>query len=331
MDDEICLPSIRLWCEVLEDANPLYYDREYARTTRHGGIVAPPTMIMTWCVRPEWMPQGDVPSITESLASSLPEYPHAVGLRSLQRHSRPLHLGERLLVEHFVADPSPETTTERGPGRRVKHYFSFKDDGDNEVASLEMEVLRFQTRLGNVAPELPLPRPGREDGVLEQGAEDPTPQLRRRPLVWADVDEGEIVPPVALPLTLKRCIKWVAATRDYNEVHHDREFARTTGALDLFIGVHFFHGLVGRFITDWSGPTGEIREMEFKSWGRCYPGEVPEVVGYVVRKYRRDGEGLVDVAVACNCQRGRLYDVAVTVYLPDDVPTLERGRSAAPG
>src|SRR5581483_10588230 len=38
MADEMALPLIRLWCEALEDANPLYHDAEYARTSRHGGI-----------------------------------------------------------------------------------------------------------------------------------------------------------------------------------------------------------------------------------------------------------------------------------------------------
>ena len=47
--------------------------------------------------------------------------------------------------------------------------------------------------------------------------------------------------PISLPITLKRCIKWVAATRDFYEVHHDADFARAAGEPDLFIGVHFAH------------------------------------------------------------------------------------------
>jgi acyl dehydratase len=35
--------DIHLWCEALEDWNPLYWDEAYAASSRHGGIVAPPT------------------------------------------------------------------------------------------------------------------------------------------------------------------------------------------------------------------------------------------------------------------------------------------------
>ena len=35
--------EIHLWCECLEDWNPLYWDEEYAKSSRFGGLIAPPT------------------------------------------------------------------------------------------------------------------------------------------------------------------------------------------------------------------------------------------------------------------------------------------------
>jgi hypothetical protein len=35
--------EIHLWCEALEDWNPLYWDETYAASSRHGGIIAPAT------------------------------------------------------------------------------------------------------------------------------------------------------------------------------------------------------------------------------------------------------------------------------------------------
>jgi acyl dehydratase len=34
--------EIHLWCECLEDWNPLYWDKNYANKSRYGGIIAPP-------------------------------------------------------------------------------------------------------------------------------------------------------------------------------------------------------------------------------------------------------------------------------------------------
>ena len=46
--DEVSKSDIRHWCEVMRDRNPLYTDEEYAKNSKYGGIIAPPTMTQTW-------------------------------------------------------------------------------------------------------------------------------------------------------------------------------------------------------------------------------------------------------------------------------------------
>jgi acyl dehydratase len=41
--NEVEKGAIRRFAEALGDDNPLYHDEEYARNTRHGGIIAPPS------------------------------------------------------------------------------------------------------------------------------------------------------------------------------------------------------------------------------------------------------------------------------------------------
>src|SRR3972149_1404673 len=48
----------RHWCEMVEDANPIYFDEAYARTTWLQGTFAPPAMLFTWGRPPVW-PPGD--------------------------------------------------------------------------------------------------------------------------------------------------------------------------------------------------------------------------------------------------------------------------------
>ena len=52
--DEVCKPMIRHWVEAVEDTNPLYTDEEYARSSKYGGIIAPPQMMMVWCMPRMW-------------------------------------------------------------------------------------------------------------------------------------------------------------------------------------------------------------------------------------------------------------------------------------
>jgi len=46
--DPVNQPMIRHWVTALEDHNPVYTDPEFAKSSRFGGIVAPPLMLQTW-------------------------------------------------------------------------------------------------------------------------------------------------------------------------------------------------------------------------------------------------------------------------------------------
>lgn len=51
------------------------------------------------------------------------------------------------------------------------------------------------------------------------------------------------------------------ATRDYQDVHHDRDKAQVKGSKDIFVNILTDTGLVQRFVTDWAGPTAVIRSI----------------------------------------------------------------------
>jgi len=51
------------------------------------------------------------------------------------------------------------------------------------------------------------------------------------------------------------------ATRDYQDVHHDRDKAQAKGSKDIFVNILTDTGLVQRFITDWAGPTAVIKSI----------------------------------------------------------------------
>lgn len=313
MDDAMDLSLIRVWCEVLEDANPLYHDLDYALRSRHGGIVAPPAMIMPLCMRPEWSPRGAAPTTGAALRSMLPEFPNIASLSSTQHYFRPIRLGERPTIHYFESEPSPERITHRGPGRVMSQTYSFRDEDGAEIARHHIEVLRSRASVTqsveDVSADLDDVAPGASRGGGRRSAGD-------EPLSWDDVDEGDVLPQLVMAVTLTRCIKWVAATRDFFDVHHDRDMARSAGEPDLFIGVHFFKGLACRHVTDWSGPDGDLRRLYLRTFGRAYPGDVVEISGRVARKFVDVGEACVDIAITCTSSGRRTHDGVVTAVLP---------------
>ena len=51
------------------------------------------------------------------------------------------------------------------------------------------------------------------------------------------------------------------ATRDYQDVHHDRDQAQAKGSKDIFVNILTDTGLVQRYITDWAGPSAMIKSI----------------------------------------------------------------------
>jgi MaoC like domain len=74
------------------------------------------------------------------------------------------------------------------------------------------------------------------------------------------------------------------ATRDYQDVHHDRDKAQAKGSKDIFVNILTETGLVQRYITDWAGPNAVIRSISLRlgvPWYAydtvTFKGEVTEV------------------------------------------------------
>ena len=54
------------------------------------------------------------------------------------------------------------------------------------------------------------------------------------------------------------------ATRDYQDVHHDRDKAQAKGSKDIFVNILTDTGLVQRYVTDWAGPSAVIKSISLR-------------------------------------------------------------------
>ncbi len=79
------------------------------------------------------------------------------------------------------------------------------------------------------------------------------------------------------------------ATRDYQDVHHDRDKAQAKGSKDIFVNILTDTGLVQRYITDWAGPNAIIKSIGLRlgvPWYAydtvTFKGEVTGIDGGVI-------------------------------------------------
>ncbi|MCM3894685.1 MaoC family dehydratase [Gordonia sputi] len=72
------------------------------------------------------------------------------------------------------------------------------------------------------------------------------------------------MPPLTIDATPTFIVSTALATRDFQDVHHDRDLAQAKGSKDIFVNILTDTGLVERFVTDWAGPSSRIRSIKLK-------------------------------------------------------------------
>jgi hypothetical protein len=75
------------------------------------------------------------------------------------------------------------------------------------------------------------------------------------------IEVGTKLPELKIEGTPTFIISTAIATRDFQDVHHDRDLAQAKGSKDIFVNILTDTGLVQRFLTDWAGPTARIRSI----------------------------------------------------------------------
>src|SRR5699024_7548701 len=131
-------------------------------------------------------------------------------------------------------------------------------------------------------------------------------------LTTAQVSVGTQLPEMSIEATPTFVISSAVATRDFQDVHHDRDAAVNRGSKDIFVNILTDNGLVQRFVSDWAGPEALIRSIRVRLGVPCYAYDTLTFTGDVAE---RDGRE-VTVNVTGTCSLGAHVSGTVRVELP---------------
>jgi hypothetical protein len=104
---------------------------------------------------------------------------------------------------------------------------------------------------------------------------------------------GDTIPAWELPLTPTLIVSTAIATRDFQDVHHDRDLAQAAGSKDIFMNILTSTGLVERFVTDWAGPQTDVKGIAVRLGAPAYPYDTLRFTGTVACV--EDGVATIDV------------------------------------
>lgn len=103
------------------------------------------------------------------------------------------------------------------------------------------------------------------------------------------------------------------ATRDFQDVHHDRDKAVAKGSKDIFVNILTDTGLVQRFITDWAGPSAFIKSIGLRLGVPWYAYDTVTFTGEVTAVQ----DGVITVKVLGSNSLGHHVIATATLTIGD--------------
>ena len=123
-----------------------------------------------------------------------------------------------------------------------------------------------------------------------------TAKTRTTTLQWGEIEVGDEVTPLEIPITTTMIVAGAIASRDFMPVHHDRDYANKQGSPNLFMNILTSNGYCVRFLTDWAGPEAMVMKLSIRLGVPCFPDDPLRFTGSVTGKTEgSDGENFVEV------------------------------------
>lgn len=115
---------------------------------------------------------------------------------------------------------------------------------------------------------------------------------------FEDVKEGDEVSPVSVNITVQRLVIEAGANRDFAPLHHNSRIAQFGGAPEMYANNVFIQGWWERTVREFIGLDGRIKKVgPFRMRIFNCVGDTATTKGVVKRKWRENGENLVELEI----------------------------------
>jgi len=126
---------------------------------------------------------------------------------------------------------------------------------------------------------------------------------------------GDTLPELAIEGTPTFIVASALATRDFQDVHHDRDLAHAKGSKDIFVNILTDTGLVQRYVTDWAGQKARITSIKLRLGVPWYAYDTLTLTGEVTGI---DDDDLVTLKIVGTDSLGAHVTSTVTLYMKGD-------------
>ena len=132
---------IQHFASMVRDANPSYWDTEFAERA-WGGLVAPPALLTGLLMPPPWVPTGEPPTASIAIRVPLPGTA-IINASNDAEYLTPILEGDRLSVVEEVVSVSPEKKSRLGAGHFIETLETYRRADDTPVATIRNTLFRY--------------------------------------------------------------------------------------------------------------------------------------------------------------------------------------------
>lgn len=294
--------AILRYLEPLEFGCALHNDPAVARAHGHPDVIAPHTALLTFSIPAMWRP-GESPIFTSEARDAEPARSPMTGRFTgleppttgyfatdfAMDWNRPAAVGERLCRRGALLLSCEPKETAVGRGAFITWQSEIANEAGEVLALMRIGTFRY---VPNPAPAAAQPRQAR--GEAPPAAQAPPPAPARTNPAWQDFRVGDAIPPVRFPLSVYRLVVAAGANRDFNAIHHNTDYARATGAPEMYANTMFLQGMWERTLREAIGDAGLIRSLSgFRMRRFNTVGDTVTVRGRVAETWREGPLGLV--------------------------------------
>jgi acyl dehydratase len=133
---------------------------------------------------------------------------------------------------------------------------------------------------------------------------------------WTTWSVGDPIKAVSLAMTLQRLVVAAGGERDMNPLHFDSDYARSCGFRAAFANGLFQQAVCDRAVTDFTGPTGELRRLKLAMKAPVYVGSTLSVTGAIRSLAEAGGYGSVGIELELATEDGLCSTATATARVP---------------
>jgi acyl dehydratase len=247
--------SVKYFADSIMDPDPIYRDEEYARGTKHGGIVAPPTFF-GGAIGLRGIAAGD-PRTMFGLVLPLPAGWLSVATGDEFDFLAPVRPGMTLECrERFV-----DAYEKQGRSGRLLFY-TFEKSFSNTDGDLLLRRKILCAAL-ETPPALPCAR-----GPVAAGS------ALQRPGNMREYTVG--------PVTVRYLAMFATATAEFVDIHYDADYARSVGLPGPIVQGLYKTAIIGHMLKDHAGDGAAVKRLSVQHRGMDVAGSVLTSGGRIV-------------------------------------------------